>query len=87
MSRLVHGKQLPVLVSPLFLREREMGQVDLVGLVKNNDGLCLNVYEVKSSSYIALWQKRRLLHSSHFLGLLFKASVNLKVLSEESCII
>lgn len=85
MSEKIHAKELPVLISPQFLRDRRMGQIDLAILLKNNKEKLLTIYEVKSSMNVALWQRRRLLDSSHYIGLLLNAGVKLKVVCEESC--
>lgn len=85
MSNEVHAKGLPVLVSPQFLRDRAMGQIDLAILKKDEFENKLFVYEVKSSMNVASWQKKRILDSSHYIGLLLNSTVKLKVVCEESC--
>jgi hypothetical protein len=48
-SRQFHSQGVPVLVSPALLRERQLGQLDLVSLNKTRGGWILEVGEVKSS--------------------------------------
>jgi hypothetical protein len=70
-----HRNALPILVSSSFLRSRQLGQLDLVKLVKNKKGLSLEVAEVKSSQMgteaTLRHQRRRLMASASYLASLF----------------
>jgi hypothetical protein len=83
ISKVFHQKGIPVLVSPLLLRQRSLGQVDLVRLTKIHQAWRLEVLEVKMSPPQEVFKKKnqfsRLQKSAHFLAQLFKAEVSLKI--------
>lgn len=74
-SIVFHQNSIPVLISAALLRSRQLGQLDLVKVVKNKQGMKLEVAEVKSSQVgteaTLRNQRRRLMASSSFLASLF----------------
>lgn len=78
---------LPVLVSPQLLRERQLGQLDLVRLKKDQGGWLLEVGEVKSSAVgiesMERAQKKRIKAAQNFLAGIFSARTRLIKLYEE----
>lgn len=80
MSRQYHLSSLPLLVSSIYLREKNLGQVDICFIKKDKNGEgILNVIEVKSSSNISSKQINRLRKSSDYLGQVLEISVHFKV--------
>lgn len=79
-SSFFHGQKhiIPLLVSPLFLRERGLGQVDLAWF----QGHYLYVAECKSGEAKLYWpQERRLKASLKFLSHLFATPSRLFLIS------
>jgi hypothetical protein len=74
-----HQEGFPLLVSPLLLRSRGLGQIDLGRVIKIGTHWEIELAEVKSShlgkEVMFLKQKQRLRASGNFLGSLFGASV------------
>ena len=70
-----HQNGIPLLISPKLLRERNLGQIDLARIVKENNQWKIEVGEVKSSSVgeeMMLRGQRMRLHSAqNFLSGLF----------------
>ena len=74
MSKILHSDTIPLLVSPLLLRERGLGQVDISRISKDR----IEIFEVKSSAIVGYTQKRRLVASSDFLSFVLKYPVSLR---------
>jgi hypothetical protein len=74
-SEKFHQEGFPLLVSPLLLRERSLGQIDLARIRKDKDGWIIELGEVKSSAMgekaFMRRQKWRLESSQKFLSSLF----------------
>lgn len=74
ISRTFHSEGIPLLVSPVLLRHRQMGQIDLARLRKDRAGWLIEMGEVKSSEIgeevMGQGQKKRLRSSQHFLSAL-----------------
>ncbi len=70
-----HEQGIPLLVSPMLLRSRDLGQIDLARIIKPRDEWVVEIAEVKSSlmgeAQMQKSQKRRLFSSQHFLAMLF----------------
>jgi hypothetical protein len=83
-SELFHQTGIPLLVSSKILRSRQMGQIDLARLIKEKDGWCVEVGEVKSSQMgsenFERSQKKRLWGAIRFLCGLFGNRGKLTVL-------
>ncbi len=75
----VHGSDLPLLLSPLILRERGAGQVDLAVLKKSQDWQVI-LYEIKSSGFITRGQYERLRKTASFVSKIFEASTSIRVI-------
>ena len=64
-----------MLVSPKLLRERQLGQIDLAKIIKDEGGWKIEIAEVKSSKIgeenILRGQRSRLFSSQNFLSGLF----------------
>lgn len=83
ISKHFHQRGIPVLVSPIILRRRNLGQIDLVHIV---DDIVI-VYEIKSSTIgkEQLYKGKqitRLRHSSLWLSQLFKKHAQLKIIAK-----
>ena len=76
-SKRIHRHGIPVLASPLLLREMGLGQIDLCRLVNDR----VEVFEVKSSGRLSSRQRLRILRSASFLSHLFDKMPCVKVLS------
>jgi hypothetical protein len=74
-----HHQSIPVLVSAQLLRHRELGQIDLAKLCRDQQGWLLEVAEVKSSivgAHSSLkGQKVRIFRAASFLGAILSARV------------
>lgn len=81
MSLKLHTEARALLVSPLVLRERGLGQVDVVNLEK----AVITVWEIKSSLKPRVKQIMRLSAAACFLSQIFSKSVRLllKIKKEE----
>ncbi len=81
-----HQEGVPLLVSPLLLRSRGLGQIDLGRFIKTGQDWEIELAEVKSShlgkEVMSLKQKQRLRASGNFLGSLFGAFVRFVELQE-----
>lgn len=66
-----HQKGIPLLISPLVLRSRGGGQVDLGRIEKRKGEWWIQLIEMKSGPFIAHRQRYRLKKSAIFLGHLF----------------
>lgn len=78
-SRKIHSEAMPLLVSPLILRESGAGQVDLAILKKTSQWEVI-VYEIKSSGHISFLQYKRLKKSAHYLAMIFDCSARIQVI-------
>lgn len=82
ISQSFHANRIPVLVSERLLRERELGQLDLVALEKKNNNWILEVAEVKSSAVgvenLARAQYRRIRGAQNFLAGILGVSTRLR---------
>lgn len=67
---------MPLLISPLILRERGAGQVDLSVFSKNE----IILYEIKSSGFLAKGQYQRLRKAASFLSAAFSRSTLIRVI-------
>jgi len=63
-SSRLHREGVPLLISPQFLRQMGLGQID-IARIKNE---VIEIYELKHSSYISPRQKGRIKSTAHFLG-------------------
>lgn len=74
-SRDFHSDGVPLLISPLLLRGRDLGQIDLARMKKTKGGWIIEVGEVKSSQVGAegmeRFQKQRIFSSQRFLSGIF----------------
>lgn len=74
-SKVFHAEGSPLLVSPLVLRSRDLGQIDLARIRKDKIDWLLEIGEVKSSQVgqeqLLRGQKIRLLNSQKFLSGIF----------------
>lgn len=75
-SKTYHQEGIPLLVSPLLLRKRELGQIDLARVTKDRTGNWLiEIGEVKSSEIgvemMVRSQRKRLFSAQIFLSGLF----------------
>jgi hypothetical protein len=70
-----HREGVPLLVSPLLLRERSLGQIDLARIRKDENGWIIEIGEVKSSlmggEVSVRGQRSRLQGTQNFLSALF----------------
>jgi hypothetical protein len=87
-SKSFHSEGIAVLVSPKILRQRQLGQLDLVRLKKNPSGWLLEVGEVKSSAMgvenMLRAQRSRIFSAQNFLAGIFGAHTRLiKLFLEE----
>ncbi len=78
-----HAEGMPVLVSALVLRQRDLGQCDLVRFFPQRR--VVEIWEVKRQSRPVLsWgQRERLRRSGHFLAKILGASVLLRVIGRD----
>jgi hypothetical protein len=87
-SVLFHSVGMPILVSGQLLRARDMGQIDLARLRKDDSGWLIEVQEVKSSTVgeemLLRGQRNRLISSMNFLSGIFGARIKF-ALSSQSC--
>jgi len=76
LSRVFHknSEGTPILVSPLFLRDKNCGQLDLVRLNKIKT---IEVMEVKSSRWVSKQQQLRIRRSCQLLGHILKRPISL----------
>ncbi len=81
-----HSKGIPLLVSSQILRSREMGQIDLGRIKKDEVGWVIEVLEVKSSllgeEMLLRGQRKRLCASMNFLSGIFGSRVKFLLSSE-----
>ena len=74
-SESFHREGIPLLVSSVLLRKRNLGQVDLVRLKKDPTGWVVEVGEVKSSEMgifsMERNQKQRIFSTQNFLAMIF----------------
>lgn len=75
----LHQRYLPFIISPVILRNRNCGQIDLAHFTSEK----LYLFEIKSRNLgkqqICPRQRGRLLRSVQFLGLVFNRDVELRV--------
>lgn len=79
LSSLFHQEYIPLLVSPLFLRERGAGQVDIAYFFEKR----IYLVEVKSSIGCSHRQLKRLRNSGILISSLFDLSVQIVSLKKE----
>lgn len=79
-----HAHSIPILISPQVLRSRNLGQIDLLKLVKDQEGWVIEMAEVKSSQlgldFMQNQQKLRLLGSGKFIAGLLGTRLKFTVL-------
>jgi hypothetical protein len=80
-GKLVGDNRLVFLVSPILLRERNCGQVDLAYFSKASEWL-LTLVEVKNGGIMSQKQRERLRKSADFLGPLFDVNVRMKCVAK-----
>jgi hypothetical protein len=69
LSKKVHIKGVPILISSSLLREFGCGQIDVSMLYKNSSGEnCVAIFEVKSSEAVSAKQIGRLKMSAEFIS-------------------
>lgn len=78
-SLLFHTQGIPVLISSLVLRRRNVGQIDVAFWKGQPRSLVL--VEVKSCAGISFKQKKRLQAASHYLGQLLNCAVQFSLWS------
>lgn len=71
MSDLLHSNRLPLLVSPMVLRSRNLGQIDVATISKKS----IIIWELKSSLRLGIKQRTRIRAAASFLSQLFSKSV------------
>jgi hypothetical protein len=77
VSKDFHQKGLGVLIAPIVLRSRGMGQCDLVRFLPLTR--CVEVLEIKGGeSWVSYAQSRRLREAGTFIGKILGASVVLR---------
>jgi hypothetical protein len=81
ISKKLHTRASALLVSPLFLRDQGLGQIDLAVWEKGE----IRVFEIKSQHQPNIRQLTRLRKACHFLGLLFEATSRLEVIDASEC--
>ncbi|MBL6989400.1 MAG: hypothetical protein ISR65_06465 [Bacteriovoracaceae bacterium] len=74
-SKEVHRMGLPLLISPLCLRDYGCGQVDLANMQRVDRQMIINLYEVKKSLRVNWIQNMRLKKSSQLLGMILGLNV------------
>jgi hypothetical protein len=80
MSQIFHSSSLPFLVSSVYLREKNLGQIDICFIRQGKDkNKVLNVVEVKSAGYISRLQVNRLKRASDHLGQVLGIAASFKV--------
>lgn len=75
-----HQQNIPLLVSSLVLRSRNLGQIDIAII---NSKKIIEVFEIKSSeqgSHLSFHQRQRLNSALLFLTLIFNLSGRIKVI-------
>lgn len=79
----VHNQSgVPLLISPLLLRELGAGQIDLAILERKGDWRII-LYEIKSSGFIDHLQHKRLKKAAHLLSKVFECSVSIHLVGPE----
>lgn len=83
ISKDFHQRGIPILISPMLLRKKGLGQIDLAHLVNNK----VIVYEIKSSrigkqSLYRGKQITRLRRSTFWLARIFKKHAQLKIIAK-----
>ena len=79
-SLLFHRENIPALFSSQLLRSLNLGQIDVAYLKKNSKKTwVLYLIEVKSTSYPAPFQHKRLLKTQEYLSKVLEIGVKLEV--------
>lgn len=78
-SFILHGSGVPTLISPLFLRSRDLGQIDNACLKKKHGKWVLKLVESKTSVYPSAFQLWRLRRAQEYLSILLDMPVKLEV--------
>jgi hypothetical protein len=68
ISKKIHSKDIPLLISPSFLREYNCGQIDISSLYRRNSEWCVAIVEVKSKNCISNSQRLRLKRSGELIS-------------------
>ena len=76
-SKVFHQRGVPILVSPLLLRKRDLGQIDLC--VKSEKSFIAAECKL-GEGRVSLVQRKRLLKSLKFISFLFNEDVKLELL-------
>lgn len=83
-SQFFHHDHIPCLISPLVLRDMNMGQIDLAFLTKKNGKFVINIAEIKRSMFPSKKQLLRLKRSVSFLADVLEMESNFFVIEEKS---
>lgn len=80
-----HGKGVPLLVEPKFMRKLGAGQVDLAVITDDrlfNESVC-TIFEVKSFAHISFNQRKRLYKSAQILSEVLDMSCRISVIYDD----
>lgn len=77
LSEVFHSKGIPLLISPIFLRQKGLGQVDLARIFQGK----VELWEVKHSPIITRVQMMRLRGAANYLARIFARPPLLKFVS------
>ena len=79
-TKYFHQKGVPALISPIVLRSKDLGQIDIAYLEKSsNKAWVLKIIEIKSSIYPDRAQVKRLLGTQDYLSRLLEIESKLEV--------
>ncbi len=77
-SKIIHQKEIPLLISPSLLRSLGLGQIDIASFVRGAEGeFIIKLYEVKNSVVVKRGQRLRLQLAAEFLAKVFDLNVQL----------
>ena len=80
MSLIYHKSSTPFLVSSVYLREKDLGQIDICYIDQGKDKIkVLKVVEIKSAAFISRNQVNRLRRASDHLGQVLGIAASFKV--------
>jgi len=77
LSLHLSNNSIPLLISPIILRKRNCGQVDLAVIKRSKKGLLGFIFEVKRGQRVSFEQKRRLENSLILLQGLISCPIEL----------
>ncbi|MFZ4714848.1 MAG: hypothetical protein ACOYL6_14110 [Bacteriovoracaceae bacterium] len=73
-----HQEGIPLLITPIILRRRNAGQVDLARVMRKGHTKWVQIQEVKAGDGISFSQRNRLKIAAQFIGIVLKLPVELK---------